>query len=53
MATFVVFIWSVIKQFENQTQKCPKRQMFGYRVFGIQMVTVFTIQENFSLNTKI
>ena len=27
---------------ENPTKKCPKSQMFGFQVFGIQMVTVYS-----------
>ena len=30
----------VIRQFENQTKNCPKSQMFGFQVLGVQMVTV-------------
>ena len=30
----------VIKPFEKGQQKCLKSQMFGFWVFGIQMVTV-------------
>ena len=30
----------VIGPFENRTKKCLKSQMFGFQVFGIQMVTI-------------
>ena len=31
----------MIRSFENGTKKCLKSQMFGFQVFGIQMITVF------------
>ena len=35
----------VIRLFGNQAKKCPKNQMFGFQVFGIQMVTVLGLSD--------